>query len=335
MDTYRNGRKLFEDLHQDYSFDAIIIYQPFSGLGPIRSPLSGKIRKIYTCFSFSFEEFISRNPCGGGILQKLKYLANIHTRKWIENSLLKSCDSIVVLSQYTRERLGDVYRIPPQNVSIIPGGIDLLRFKPAKNKQILRKRLNMPDGKVILFSVRNLVPRMGLENLIKALKKIVPKAPDIYLVLGGEGPLKKDLALLSQDLGLNDCIRFAGYIPEEQLPEYYRMADLFILPTRELEGFGLVTLEAMASGIPVLGTPVGGTREIIGKFDAGFLFENSDPDTMAVSILDNYRRIKDQPERWQAIACNCRKFVEANYSWETNIDSLEKILSAPKSSAFK
>ncbi|UCD79995.1 MAG: glycosyltransferase family 4 protein [Desulfobacterales bacterium] len=326
MATYRKGRNLFEKLHKDHNFDLIIIYQPFSGLGVIRSPLGKKIRKIYTCFSFSFEEFISRNTCKDGLLQKYKYLINIHTRKWIENRALRSCDKIVVLSQYTRERLWDVYHIPPQNISIVPGGIDLSRFQPAKDKQIIRRRLNMPDGKVIVFSVRNLVPRMGLENLLKAFKKVVHKAPDIYLVLGGEGPLKEDLTVLSENFGLEDFISFEGFIPEKQLPEYYRMADLFILPTRELEGFGLVTLEAMASGIPVLGTPVGGTKEILGKFDSSFLFENIDSDSMAASILDNYRQIKDNPEKWQKISCNCRKFVEANYSWEKNIDSLEKIL---------
>lgn len=325
INTYRNSKKLFESLQEIYRYDLIIIYQPISCLGVIRSSFGKSVRKIYTCFSFSFEEFISRNILNRGPLHKCLYLLNIHARKWIEKRALKSCDEIVVLSQFTQDRLWEVYQIPQQNVSIVPGGVDLEKFQPAYDKQQIRRRLNIPDDKVILFSVRNLVPRMGLENLIKALKKVVQKAPHVYLVIGGDGSLKSKLMDLGKDLGLADYMSFAGFIPEKQLPDYYRMADLFVLPTRELEGFGLVTLEAMASGIPVLGTPVGGTKEILGKFDPNFLFRDIDPASMAASILNNYFQINKHPEKWREISKNCRKFTKTHYSWEKNVDSLENL----------
>jgi len=289
INTYRNGRKLFESLQEIYRYDLISIYQPISCLGVIRSSFGKSVRKIYTCFSFSFEEFISRNILNRGPLHKCIYLLNIHSRKWIEKRALKSCDEIVVLSQFTQDRLWEVYQIPQQNLSIVPGGgVDLEKFQPAYDKQQIRRRLNIPDDKVILFSVRNLVPRMGLENLIKALKKVVQKAPQVYLVIGGDGSLKSKLVDLGKDLGLADYMSFAGFIPEKQLPDYYRMADLFVLPTRELEGFVLVTLEAMASGISVLGTQVGGTKEILGKFDPNFLFRDIDFASMATLIRNTF-----------------------------------------------
>ena len=146
---------------------------------------------------------------------------------------------------------------------IIPGGVDLQRFYPAADKEEMRRHLNIPEEKTVLFTVRDLEPRMGLENLMYAVKQMIEVVPDIYLILGGEGPLKENLISLSQELGVESYIRFVGFIPEEDLPDYYRMADVFVLPTIELEGFGLITLEALASGLPVLGTPVGGTVEIL------------------------------------------------------------------------
>jgi len=323
--SQRNAMLLFERLHDRYAFDCINFHQPFSAFGVIKSPLSKKIEKIYTCHSLSFEEYKSRNPKPEGFLSRTLSYLNIHGRKRIEERVLKKSNAIVVLSRFTQNKILRAYRIPGHRITIIPGGIDLKKFHPASNKIEIRRRLKIPSGKVILFSVRNLVPRMGLENLIHALKEVVKNAPDIYLVLGGMGPLKDDLVSLTVQLGVEDLIRFTDFIPEGELPEYYRMADLFILPTIELEGFGLVTLESMASGVPVLGTPVGGTKEILGKFDRGFLFKGTSPDSMALLIAEKYRVIKEKPEDWKKISNRCRDFVVSRYSWKKNVDSLEKM----------
>ena len=120
--------------------------------------------------------------------------------------------------------------------------------------------MGLPEDKFILFTVRNLVPRMGLENLISAFEIVQSGRTDLLLIIGGEGPLEPALKEQTRQCGVEEFVRFVGYIPDEDLPSYYQMADLFILPTIELEGFGLVTVEALASGLPVLGTPVGGTR---------------------------------------------------------------------------
>lgn len=325
-DTYRNSKKVFEALQKEFDLELIIFHQPFSSLAVIHSPFSKRIKKIYTCLSFSFEEFLTRNIPRAGLLQKSLYRLNIHTRKRIEARILKSCDEIVVLSQFTRHKLWNVYQIPQQKVSVIPGGIDLEKFRPTNAKAAIRKQLGLPTDKVILFTVRNLVPRMGLENLIKALEHSVRRASEVYLVLGGDGPLKADLISLARNRSLEGFIRFTGFIPEKQLPLYYQMADLFVLPTKELEGFGLVTLEAMACGLPVVGTPIGGTKEILGKFNPGFLFGDAQPDSIVKLILEKYLIIKNDPLTWRQISGQCRKFVEKHYSWKQNIDSLEQLI---------
>jgi len=196
---------------------------------------------------------------------------------------------------------------------------------PATDKNKIRKQLNIPSDKIILFTVRNLVQRMGLENLIIALNDLIKQKAEINLVIGGEGPIKAGLIALARSLGIEDHIHFAGFISEKQLPFYYQMADLFVLPTKELEGFGLVTLEAMASGVPVLGTPVGGTEEILGNFDSSFLFKGTDSNSIAGLILAKYQLIKKNPQKWEEISHRCRNFVERNYSWGKNLDALEEL----------
>jgi glycosyltransferase involved in cell wall biosynthesis len=166
---------------------------------------------------------------------------------------------------------------------------------------------------------------MGLEILLLAISAVRSRAPDLFLVLAGDGPLKRSLKELAQRENIADKVHFAGFIPESHLPSYYQMADLFVLPTRELEGFGLVTLESMACGVPVAGTPVGGTEEILGRFDPGFLFADPSPSAITALILDCYQKIKERPGEWRDVSSRCRRFVEANYSWERCIDSLENL----------
>lgn len=323
--TLSNCKRVFESLQTQYSFDSINFHQPFSARGVIRSPVGKKVKKIYTCHSLSFEEFQSRNPRPKNILKRLSYSFNIQARKLIEKKVLNASDRIAVLSRFTQEKLWSAYRIPSGKVVIIPGGVDLQRFSPGINRTEIRRRLNIPEEKTVLFTVRDLEPRMGLENLMYAVRQVIEMVPDIYLILGGEGPLKDNLISMSQELGVESYIRFVGFIPEEDLPDYYRMADVFILPTIELEGFGLITLEALASGVPVLGTPVGGTVEILGKLDSRYLFKDTKPDSMASSIIETGQRFRNDPQLWQDVSARCRAFVEARYSWERNVDRLEDL----------
>lgn len=325
--TIKNCKKCFNALSKKYAFDFICFHQPFSAFSVLRSSVIKNAKKIYICHSLSYEEFQSRNHMPSGIIHGCIYQLNILIRKYLESNVLKKSDIVVVLSQFTAQRLGAVYGIKSEKIRVIPGGIDLERFHPSKNNLCIRQKLNLPRDKMILLTVRSLVPRMGLANLITALKDIVVKAPDVHLILGGEGPLKKNLISLTNKLGLKDYVNFVGFIKEENLPDYYRAADIFVLPTKELEGFGLVTLEALASGLPVLGTPVGGTKEILGKFDPSFIFASFEPRSIAESILEKYFNFKKEPQMRMEVSNRCRDFVERHYSWEKNIDSIERIYS--------
>ena len=104
---------------------------------------------------------------------------------------------------------------------------------------------------------------MGLDNLLGAMAVLKVRRPSALLLIGGAGSLRGALEAQSQALGLSEHVKFLGFVPDAELPRYYQAADVFVLPTRELEGFGLVTVEALACGTPVLGTPVGATPEIL------------------------------------------------------------------------
>jgi glycosyltransferase involved in cell wall biosynthesis len=154
-----NSKKLFESLENQHSFDCINFHQPFSALGVVCSPLSKKIRKVYTCHSLFFEEFQSRNPKPKGVARRIPCFLNIQARRFIERRVLKESDRIVVLSQFTEEKLQRAYDVPSAKITIIPGGVDLERFYPATDRAKTRQRLNIPQEKMILFTVRNLVWR--------------------------------------------------------------------------------------------------------------------------------------------------------------------------------
>ncbi len=326
--TALNAQILFEDLQQKYSFDCINFHQPFSAYAILRSRLSRSIRKVYTCHSLSFEEYRSRNPQPQSMTERATFKANVQGRKRIEKKTLDSSEKIITLSAFTKDKLCNTYGISTDKIVVIPGGVDLERFFPVADRMRIRKLFDMPDDHTILFTVRNLVPRMGLEHLIHAMKEVVQKVDNISLLVGGSGPLKDELIDLTRKLGLENYIRFVGFIPEDDLPDYYRASDLFILPTIELEGFGLVTLEALASGVPVLGTPVGGTMEILTKFDQSYIFRSSAAEDMSDLISETCLRFRENPKLWERTSKYCRRFVEQNYSWRHNVDWLEKILQA-------
>lgn len=240
---------------------------------------------------------------------------------------LSASDQVIVLSRYTLDKLSNSHRISLEKIIVIPGGTDLVRFHPAADKRMVRERRGLPRGKTILLTVRGLEPRMGIENLIIAMQEIAKLVPDIYLIIGGTGPLKDDLAMLSRRLNLDHYIHFTGFIPEDALPEYYQAADIFVLPTIELEGFGLVTLEALASGTPVLGTPVGGTQEILSRLDRRFVFPDASPESISRLIIDFCHKYRNQPDTWQSDSLRCRQFAEKYYSWEMNVVETEYLFS--------
>lgn len=188
----------------------------------------------------------------------------------IERGTAKRASAIAVLSEFSRLQLRQLYG---RESVLIPGGVDGRRFRPpatSRSQETLR-----------LITVRNLVPRMGLSRLIRAMTLLPPQTE---LHIGGEGPLRSQLDQLIMSLGLNERVRLIGHVPEEELPAFYSSADWFVLPTVALEGFGLVILESLACGTPVLGTRIGAIPELLERFDPDWVIEEPTPEAIAATV---------------------------------------------------
>lgn len=287
-------------------FDAVLIEQPLPGLAAL---LSGQLKHTAVLREFHgpwHEEF--RVKIGGARLQTA---LGIFLRKKIDRFTLHHASKIRVLSEYMKE---EVLRIDPRlqdKIIVIPGGVNPDRFFPAASKEAVRAQLHIPADRLLLFTIRNLTPRMGIQNLIPAIEKIVKTHPTVLVHIGGSGPQRRPLLRMIEKLGLTDHVQLLGRISDEDLKLYYQAADLFVLPTRDLEGFGLVTLEAMASGAAVLATPQGGTAEIVRGYEDIFLFRDATEEAMAEKIGE----LLSQPLQLEKNRQTARK-VARHFSWQ-------------------
>lgn len=245
-------------------------------------------------------------------------LGGAAARKLVERWVLKRSREVLSASSFMAGRLKEQHGLPSK---IVPLGVDTVKFVPAADRAAVRSRLGIAEGRFVIFTVRNLAPRMGLENLVAAAAKIARQKPEALFLIGGDGYLKAKLEALISSAGLSSSVKLTGYIPEAELAAYYQAADLFVLPTRELEGFGLVTLEALACGTPVLATPVAANVEVLGGFKRDLLFKSETPDDIAAGIEDFMARPAGDAAGLRA---ECRTFVEANYSWNRYAAEVEK-----------
>ena len=177
-------------------------------------------------------------------------------------------DRIQCYSRWVAELLGSEFgpRVAEKTV-VTPGWVDVAAFRPPENIAGTRRRLGGPwdTADPIFFCLRRLEPRMGVEELVRAAKGLSDQGFRFRVLIGGAGPLELQLRRLAGELRLGEHVFVLGRIPDEELPLCFAAADCFVLPTRALECFGLVILEAYACGTPVIATPVGAIPELVGQ----------------------------------------------------------------------
>jgi glycosyltransferase involved in cell wall biosynthesis len=169
---------------------------------------------------------------------------------------------------------------------------------------------------------------MGLDNLLCAIEMLNDEQHDLTLVIGGEGPLRKQLQADIRQKRLSEVVRLVGFIPESQLSQYYQAADLVLMPSLQLEGFGLVMVEAMACGTPVLGTPVGAIPEILNQVDPILVAEGVDGRSIRRALERVLRRLQE-PGEASRLAKKGRVLIERRYNWKQHCSELVGLLDGP------
>lgn len=246
-------------------------------------------------------------------------------RTWVESEALARSDRVVTLSGYMRSELEGRYPACGSKSHVVPGGVDLARFPfhadPAAARAAVADIVQLPASAFWVLAVRRLVPRTGVDSLVSAVARIAPEAPDLRLVIAGTGPMEASCRRLAAERGVADRVFFTGFVPAARLPALYGAADLSVLPSRTLEGFGLSALESMAAGTPVLATPVGGIPEVLGPFSRDLLTAGWDDAAIGHALLRWHARRQEL----RALRPACRRYVEETFSWDVMRSGVEAL----------
>ncbi len=207
-------------------------------------------------------------------------------RHAIERTVYRGAHRHIVLSNAFGRLLQADYRIPERSIRVVPGCVDIERFDTPHTREHARDLLGLAQDRPQLFCIRRLVPRMGLEDLIDAMFVVKQSIPEVHLTIAGKGMLEGALRGRITARGLDAHVTLAGYVPDNDLPLWYRAADLSVVPTVALEGFGLTTAESLAAGTPVLVTPVGGLPEAVAPLSEALVLPSIGFNAIGAGIVD-------------------------------------------------
>jgi glycogen(starch) synthase len=188
-------------------------------------------------------------------------------------------ERVITCSAYMREHVADIYGLEENRIDVIPNGIDPSELVPVDDLDHLRGEFAAPDERLVLL-VGRLVYEKGFQLALEALPGLIARLGDVRFIVAGSGTHEAELRKQASELGLDDHGTFLGWIGDDVLHSLYRIADLTVVPSI-YEPFGLVALEAMASGCPCLVADTGGLREVVPNESVGLRFRSRDPESLA------------------------------------------------------
>ncbi|WP_457032208.1 glycosyltransferase family 4 protein [Kitasatospora sp. P5_F3] len=239
-------------------------------------------------------------------------------------------DTLTYLGEYTRSRIAAA--VGPEAAARmvqLPPGVDEQTFRPDSGGAEIRARLGLTDRPVVVC-VSRLVPRKGQDTLIAALPQILRDVPDAVLLIVGGGPYQGELEKLAEATGVSASVRFTGAVPWSELPAHYGAGDVFAMPCRtrrgglDVEGLGIVYLEASATGLPVIAGDSGGAPDAVLEGETGYVVPGGSPEAVAERIV----RLLHDPELRRTMGEAGRRWVERSWRWDLLAGRLTALLAA-------
>jgi glycosyltransferase involved in cell wall biosynthesis len=265
------------------------------------APVLGKFARVPKVIHF-------HGPWGDESAHGARGQASVIARRAVERHVYQRGNLHIVLSQAFGDVLQKQYGVNAGTIRIVPGCVDVNHFSTDVDQRAARTALGLPQDRPMLFCVRRLVSRMGLEDLIDAMFLVRQAVPDVLLTIAGKGPLTAALQARIDYRGLAQHVRLAGFVADEALPLWYRSADVSVVPTVALEGFGLTTIESLASGTPVIVTPVGGLPEAVAPLSPELVLEAGGFQALGAGLTGALLGRRALPSEAQ-----CRAYARANF----------------------
>jgi phosphatidylinositol alpha-1,6-mannosyltransferase len=269
-------------------------------------------------------------------VQRAVALTHGHEAGWAAlpgaRSLLRrigdSVDVVTYLAEYFRVRMARALspEAAARMVRLAPG-VDTTSFRPGAGGSEVRDRLGL-TGRPLVVCVSRLVPRKGQDTLIRAWPRVRAAVGDAVLLVVGSGPYGSDLRRLADQVGVADCVTFAGAVPWEEMPAYYDAGDVFAMPCRtrrrglDVEGLGIVYLEASATGLPVIGGDSGGAPDAILEGETGYVVPGRSMDVLADRLIE----LLSDPRRARAMGEKGLAWIDREWRWDLVASRLESIL---------
>jgi len=237
-------------------------------------------------------------------------------------------DTLTYLGEYTRSRIAAALTEQAAARMVqLPPGVDEKTFHPGSGGAVVRARLGLADRPVVVC-VSRLVQRKGQDTLILAMPRILREFPDAALLIVGGGPYRTELETLAERTGISEAVHFTGPVPWEELPAHYGAGDVFAMPCRtrrgglDVEGLGIVYLEASATGLPVVAGDSGGAPDAVLDGETGWVVPGGSPEQAAERILT----LLHDPELRRSMGERGRDWVERAWRWDLLATRLKSLL---------
>lgn len=249
-------------------------------------------------------------------------------RNMISRKFLSRVFAVISISSVTIERLQGWAKLPPNRTFLLPNAVDLSRFAPGTKSEELMSRWSLGGRRVLLTVGRMDAAEQakGFDEILDVMPRLVSEIPELVYVAVGDGSDRRRLQAKADALGLSRHCVFPGYVSEQEKLEYYRLADVFVMPSR-LEGFGYVFLEALAVGVPVIASKVDGSREAVRNGAWGALVDPDNPEELIAAIRSalSAPRIPARAEleffSWGSFVRRCHDVLDSLHSGGTTHDS--------------